>query len=49
VKFRTRRFRGNVMDVAAKSVATSPMSLSAAIECDVANHFSLARQACSIR
>ena len=30
VKFRTRRFRGNAMDVAAKSVATSPMTLSAA-------------------
>jgi hypothetical protein len=32
VKFRTRRFRGNVMDVAAKSTATSPMTLFAADE-----------------
>jgi hypothetical protein len=30
VKSCTRRFRGNVMDVPAKSPATSPMTLSAA-------------------
>jgi hypothetical protein len=44
VKSCTTRFRGNVLDTAAKSVATSPMTLFAADECIICHLWNTRQQ-----